>query len=189
MTYTPKHNDKSLRTIYMVLFFVSIIAIILNGIRKDNYSWLYISIAMLSLVGFLVMLISFELTTYSYILNAKSKSYDFFVDRSVGKRGGYVCFFPLSDLVFLTKNDESTRERLREKYKKIQFNRYVHNIFSKQTYILVFKNTNYYDAVIIEANDTYLAFLNKAIKLQKIELDIIEDKKLDNEVSNNENGN
>ncbi|MBQ7353646.1 MAG: hypothetical protein IJW54_06580 [Clostridia bacterium] len=184
MTYTPKHNDKSLRTIYMILFFVSIIAIIVNGIRKDNYSWLYISIAMLSLVGFLVMLISFELTTYSYILNAKAKSYDFFVDRSVGKRGGYVCFYPLSDLVYLTKNEDGIREKLTKQYKKIQFNRYVHNIFSKNTYILVFKNTNYHDAVIIEPNDTYLAFLNKVIKLQKIELDIIDE----NEVGNNEAG-
>lgn len=177
MTYTPKHNDRSLRTIYIVLFFASVVAIIINGIRQDKYGWLYISVAMLCLVGFLFMLISFELTTYSYILNANQKGYDFFVDRAVGKRGGYICFYPLSDLVYLTKKEENTKEKLTEKYKKIQFNRYVHNIFTKNAYVLVFKNTNYYDAVIIEANDTYLSFLNKAIALQRIKLDIIEENK------------
>ena len=186
MTYTPKHNDKSLRTIYIILFFASVVAIIINGVRKDSYSWLYISLAMLCLVGFLFLLISFELTTYSYVLNAKQKSYEFFVDRAVGKRNGYICYYPLSDLVYLVKKEDNTKERLREKYKKIQFNRYAHNIFSKDLYILVFKNTNYYDGIVIEANDTYLAFLNKAIRLQGIRLDIIEEKKedCDNEANN-----
>ena len=42
---------------------------------------------------------------------------------------------------------------------------------------MVFKNSSYYDEIIIEANDSYLAYLNNAIKLQKIELDVIENKK------------
>lgn len=185
MTYSPKHNDKSLRTIYMTMFFASVVAIMINGIRNDKFNWLYISIAMLCLVGFLFLLISFELTTYSYVLNAKKQSFDFFVDRAVGKRNGYICYYPLADLVYLVKKEESTKERLSEHYKKIRFNRYVHNIFSKECYVLVFKNSSYYDAIIIEANESYLAYLNNAIKLQKIELDVIENKKeQENEASN-----
>ena len=171
MTYSPVHNDKSLRTIYITMFFASVASMVVNGIRKDSYSWLYISLAMLCLVGFMFLLISFELTTYSYVLNAKERSYDFFVDRTVGRRNGYICYYPLDDLVYITKKDELAKEKLKEKYGKIQFNRYIHNLFTKDGYILVFKNKSYYDAIIIEANDTYLAFLNNAIKLQKIELD------------------
>lgn len=171
MNYSPKHNDKGLRILYAILFFLTVLFLMINN---PQYRWLYLSLAMVSLVAAVYLLLSFELTTYTYVLNAKEKSYDFYVDKAVGKRNSYVCYYPMADLVCLSRVDNGTKARLSEKYKKIFFYRYAHNLFNPNAYIMVFKNTGYYDAITVDLNDEYLSFINKVIELQKIELDTLE---------------
>ncbi|MBQ7907082.1 MAG: hypothetical protein IJ309_03810 [Clostridia bacterium] len=173
MNYTPKHNDKGLRILYFILFFLTVLFLMVNN---PTYRWLYLSLAMLSLVGAVYLLLSFELTTYTYVLNAKEKSYDFFVDKATGKRNAYVCYYPMADLVYLGKQEKDTKDKLNSKYKKIFFYRYAHNLFNANSYIMVFKNKDYYDAITLDLNDEYLSFINKVIRLQSIELEETENK-------------
>ena len=172
MSFKPPHNDKGLRTVYSILFLAFVLFLL---IKNPQYNWLYMSLAIACLIGATYLVISFELTTYSYVFVEKSRKTEFFVDKATGKRNNYVCYYHLSDLCCFEKYDEKTKEALDKKYESISFFKYYHNLFTKNKYVLVFKGEKSYEAIIIEATNPFINQANSLIKKQGITLDKIEE--------------
>ena len=131
MSFKPPHNDKGLRVVYSILFLAFVLFLL---IKNPQYNWLYMSLAIVCLIGATYLVISFELTTYSYIFVEKDKKIEFFVDKATGKRNNYVCYYHLTDLCYFDKYDEKARATLDKKYEGISFFRYYHNLFTKNKY-------------------------------------------------------
>ena len=91
--------------------------------------------------------------------------YDFYIDKYVGKRGGYVCFYPISDSVTFEKYEKGTKKALRQKYGNIRFYNYSQNIIKADKSIIVFANTNYFDAVIFEPDKDFSDMIRKAAEV------------------------
>ena len=172
MSFKPPHNDKGLRMVYSILFLAFVLFLL---IKNPQYNWLYMSLAIVCLIGATYLVISFELTTYSYIFVEKDKKIEFFVDKATGKRNNYVCYYHLTDLCYFDKYDEKARATLDKKYEGISFFRYYHNLFTKNKYVMVFKGEKGYEAVIIEAHTPFINQANSLIKRQGISLDTIEE--------------
>ncbi len=172
MIFKPRHNDKGLRATYIILLFLSVLFLMIDN---PQYKWLYLSLAIVTLIGGVYLIISFELTSYSYVFQEKGKRVEFFVDKATGKRNNYVCYYHLSDLCYFGKQDEKTKQWLDEKYKGAVMYRYVHNIFTKEKYIMVFKGERGFEAIIIEANAKLIAYMEKLTKAYELKLDKAEE--------------
>ncbi len=172
MSFKPPHNDKGLRAVYTILFFTFVVFLLVNN---PSYHWLYMSLAIVSLIASTYLVISFELTSYSYVFVEKDKKIEFFVDKATGKRNNYVCYYHLTDLCFFDKYDEKTREALSKKYEGIAFFRYYHNLFTKNKHVMVFKGDKGYEAITIEAQDPLINHVKALVTKQGITLDTIQE--------------
>ncbi len=165
MNFTPKHKDGALRALYLGLFALGFITMLMNG--EGTKGIVFTCVSLISLVGGLYLLMRYELTTFSYVMNAKENDFEFFVNKSVGKRGNYICFYMVSDIVRFEPYNSEMRENLKKDYQRIFFYNYTHNLFKEQKQVIVFKNSSHYDAVIIEADEAYNEYIKNAIELTK----------------------
>ena len=165
MNYTPKHADGALRALYLGLFALAVVAIFFK--REDSNGWIFTCISLIAVVCGLYLLVRYELTTYSYILNAKENDFELLINKTVGKRSNCVCFYMVSDIVRFEPYNSETREEYKKDYKRIFFYNYTHNLFKEKKHVILFKNSEHYDAVIIEANEEYEAYIKNAIELVK----------------------
>lgn len=166
MKFSPKHEGGAIRALYIGLFALALICISLpfeNGTRRT--AMIIISIS--SLVGAMYLMMRFELTTYTYVLNPRENDYDFFVDKAVGRRGNYICNYLVTDVVKVLPYEKDTREVLSKEYAGIMFYNYTHNLFAKKKQVIVLKNSPHYDAVIVEMNEEFEAFLKNVTALAK----------------------
>lgn len=167
MNYTPKHKDITMRAIYaFLLLFAMVISNTGTGLTRT----LLLSASIVMLVMGAYLFLRYELTTFSYIILDTDSGKEFFIDKAVGKRNGYVCFYPLKDAVELLTYTDKTKKELKEKYSKIYIYNYCHNRFKAERQILVFKNDGYYDAVIIELNE-YRDYVQGQINESKRKID------------------
>lgn len=166
MNYTPQHKDGALRALYLGLFALALITVLFGG-REGTRGIIFTCVSLVSVVGGLYLLMRYELTTYSYVMNAKESDFEFFVNKAVGKRGNYVCFYMVSDIVRFEPYTSEKREELKKDYQRIFFYNYTHNLFKEQKQVIVFKNSEHYDAIIIEASEEYGAYIKNAIELVK----------------------
>ncbi|MBO5287649.1 MAG: hypothetical protein J6B34_05940 [Clostridia bacterium] len=150
MNYTPKHKDVTMRAIYAFLLLFSMVIV---NVGTGLVHTILMSIALVMLAVGAFLFIRYDLTSFTYIAIEKEKDFDFFIDKTVGKRNGYVCYYPLSDAISLEKWGRETKKALKARYGKIFFYNYCHNQFKTEKQVLVFKNDNYYDAVIIELGE------------------------------------
>ena len=163
MNFTPKRKNGNVRAIYLGLLALGLISIVVSGEWASRRIAL-ICISMLSLVGGVYLMVRYELTTYSYILNAKENDFEFFVNKATGKRGSYVCFYMISDVATFLPYEKNTKEELIKKYQNISFFTYTNNVSCK-TNVLVFANAGHYDAVIMESDEAYDEYIKNAIVL------------------------
>jgi hypothetical protein len=166
MKFSPKHEGGAIRALYIGLFALALICMSLpfqNGTRRTAM----ILISMAALVGAMYLMMRFELTTYTYVLNPRENDYDFFVDKASGKRGNYVCNYLVTDIVKVLPYEKDTKEKLSKEYAGIMFYNYTHNLFSKKKQVIVFRNSPHYDAAIVEMNEQFEAFLENVTNLSK----------------------
>lgn len=159
MKYSPKRTDNAIRAIYAALLIMTVLfAGTGSGVTKAILS----SLALIFLTASLYLFIRYDMTSYTYMLSEKNGGYDFYIDKYVGKRGGYVCFYPISDSVMFEKYEQGMKKSLREKYGNIRFYNYSQNIIKADKSIIVFANTGYYDAVIFEPDSQFSEMIKKA---------------------------
>ena len=166
MKFSPQHEGGAIRALYIGLFAFGLICMSLpfeNGTRRTAM----IIICMASLVGAMYLMMRFELTTYTYVLNPKENGYDLFIDKAVGKRGNYIASYSVLDIVKVIPYEKDTRQELSKEYEGIIFYNYTHNLFSKKKQVIIIKNSPNYDALIVEMNEQFEAFLREVIKLSK----------------------
>lgn len=162
MNYSPKHTDNAMRILYGANFFFSIVLLMLG---EGIWRTIGVSVGMVLLVIATYLFIRYELTTFTYILSAKQHDFDFFVDKRTGKRGSYVCYYPISSVVYLGSG-KGLKKQLRKKYKNIVFYNYTHNRFGTNKSIIVFQHAKgEFDGIIFECNDAYKEYLKNAILL------------------------
>lgn len=162
MKYSPKRTDNAIRAIYAALLIMTVLfAGTGSGVAKAILS----SLALISLTASIYLFIRYDMTSYIYMLNERNGGYDFYIDKYVGKRGGYVCFYPISDSVTFEKYEKGTKKALRKKYGNIRFYNYSQNIIKADKSIIVFANTNYFDAVIFEPDKDFSDMIRKAAEV------------------------
>ena len=161
MKYTPERTDKRIRAIYCILFAMAILGIFIEV--KGIYATIIQCVAIMILTASLAIFIKYESITYVYSLVDRNGILDFYVDKYTGKRGGYVCYFPLTDCVNLKEFNKKTKKELREEYKRIYFFNYSKNVFTGKKYVVVFENKDEYHAVIFEPDDKFLAIMQKGL--------------------------
>ena len=165
MNFSPKHRDNTVRALYFGLFLLGFITMVLK--KDGTMGVVFTCISLVALVTALFLLVRYELTTYSYIMNAKEDDFEFFVDKAVGKRGNYVCYYMISDVVFYEKYNNEKKEALKKDFPNIFFYNYTHNLFSDKKQVIIFKNSSHYDAVIIDVDEAYDTYIKNAIELVK----------------------
>lgn len=171
MNYTPKHNDNRIRAIYASLI---VIAFICMSVGTGLLKTVLMSLSVIFLITGLFLFIKHDLTSFSYIVMENEGRLDFYINKITGKRGNYVCYYPLSDVEALEKYEKGTKKQLYQKYGKVFIYHYAHNRFSEEKYVLVFKNDEYYDAVVCE-------FDNKNYELLKLGIEKSKSVKAENE--------
>ena len=160
MKFSPKRTDSAIRAIYAGLLLASLL---FAGTGQGILKAILTSVALLTLTGSIYLFIRYDLTTYTYIIKENGESHDFYIDKSVGKRGGYVCYYPVSDIVLIEKYGKDTKKRLRSKYGKVNFYNYSQNIIKANKSVILFKNDGYHDAVIFEPDDNFTLAVNSAM--------------------------
>lgn len=164
MRYTSEHKDTRLKILYLTLILISLVTI---TVRLERYTGILSSVALIFLVAGLYLFIRFEMTSYTYIIESRDDKLELFIDRAVGKRGAYVCYYPVQYAREIIEHKKGSIKELREKYKKLNVYKYYQNPFQKERVIIVFENEGYYDAVIIEKNEAFISYLKEATKEQK----------------------
>ena len=165
MNYTPKHSDKATRALYIGLFLLGVITMFLKG--EGTVGTVFLCISMVSLVTSVYFVVRYELTTYSYIANENEKGHEFIVNKSVGKRGSYVCYYMISDVIKIESYSSETKENLKKDYPNIYFYNYTHTLFEKNKQIILFKNSAHYDAVIVELDEECYTYMKNIVELEK----------------------
>ena len=163
MNFTPKRKNGNMRALYLGLLGLGLILMVLNPANSTQRT-AFVCISLISVSVGIYLMVRYELTTYSYILNAKDNDFDFFVNKASGKRGAYVCYYMISDVASFLPYEKGTKDELVKKYINISFYTYTNNASCK-TNVLVFANRGHYDAVIIESDEAYDEYLKNAIAL------------------------
>lgn len=164
MNYTPKHQDNRMRLIYGCLI---VCAFVFLSTGEGLIKTILMSLGMICLSIGLFLFIRHDLTSYSYIVLENEDRLDFYISKVTGRRGYYVCYYPLSDAVLLEKYEKGKKKELYDKYGKVFVYTYAHNKFSGEKYILMFKNDGYYDAVVCQLDQKSFDFLQNAIKVER----------------------
>jgi hypothetical protein len=160
MNYIPKRNDTPTRALYAILLAFSVIAMTVS--QNEIIGVILRSVAIVALSVALYLFIRYDMTTYTYTLSQRNNDFDFVINKSVGRRGNYVCYCYMSDCVFFEKCTADTKKELRKKYTKIGFYNFSQNIIKREDYVIVFKNESGYDAVFFEPNDVFAAMIADA---------------------------
>ena len=170
MKFIPARKDIKIRILYSVLLIGAIICFFpfITGIMHTVMQ----SIGIIMLTSSLAIFIKYESTTFSYILIEKNGHLDFYIDKHVGKRGAYGCFFPVSDAVKIVKMADDTKAELKKEFKNIFFYNYAKNIFCGEKHIIVFENEGRFDAVIFEPDGKFLSLIKEDIEKHAKEAEI-----------------
>ena len=152
MKYSPKKTDSVARLLYagallggFVLMFIPA-----EGLKAT----LFCALALVLISIGIFIFIKYDCTRYEYILLERNDTFDFYVNKLSGRRGTYVCYFPLTDCVEFGEYKDDIKTSLVDKRQGTRVSRFVQNFISgKNLFYAVFKNDNAFDLVVIEAND------------------------------------
>ncbi len=157
MKYSPKRVDTGIRVIYSISLIASIVLMMVPA--KGSLSSVLSSIALLLLALAIFLFIKYDATTYEYILIERNGTFDFYVNKINGRRGAYVCYFPLSDCVAHGAFGDNTRGELNNKYSSVSFSKYVQNFMSGKRYFALFTHEGRYQCIVFEPNDEIIKLL------------------------------
>ena len=160
MKFSPNHSDSRMRAVYAALV---IIAFVCMSFGEGVVRAVLLSLGLVCLGTGLYLFIRCDMTTYTYIVMENEGRLDFYIDKATGKRGAYVCYYPLKDAVCLEVYEKGTKKSINERFGKTFIYNYCHNKLSGEKYILVFDNEGYHDAVIIELDQKSLEYLKAGI--------------------------
>ncbi len=161
MQYAHKKSNLIVRIIYIFLFILSVVAMSVGeGAIKTALS----TFSAILMVATVYLILKYEMTTYTYIINEKDTDFDLYVNKSVGRRGTYVCYYYMSDVIEVVKYTKELKEEYSNKYKVAGIYSFFHGFASKDRYIVIFKNTDYYDMIILEMNDNFLSYFKNCIE-------------------------
>ncbi len=160
MKFSPKHSDFRMRIIYASLVLCSFIFM---NVGTGLTHTILLSVALVFLAFGLYLFLRHDLTTFTYIVLEKDDRLDFYVDKSMGKKGSYVCYFPLSDALFFTEYKKGVKKEISEKFGKTFFYNYRHNRFCTDNYVIVFQNDDHCDAIICQLDQKSAEFLRTSV--------------------------
>ena len=161
MKFSPEHKDNIMRAIYGIL---TLGGLVLFNVGEGLLKTVFMSLSLVFLATGLFLFIRFEMTSFTYLVMENEERLDFYVDRAVGKRGSYVCYFPLSDCLDFVDYSKKAKKELKEKYPKILFFNYCHNKVGAKKQILVFDLDGTCEAVIVQLEE-YTNYMKEAIKI------------------------
>ena len=145
MKYSPKKFDTAIRAIYSIALISSFVIMMIPA--KGALSSVLSSVALLLLGVSLMLFIKYDATKYEYILLERNGTFDFYVNKINGRRGAYVCYFPISDCVAHGEFGDTTRTELNAKYNSCSFSKYVQNFLSGKKYTVMNQNIRSIQAV------------------------------------------
>lgn len=158
MKYSPKKFDTAVRVIYSACLVFSFVFMMIKP--GGMIGSILPSLALILLAASLYLFIKYDCTSYEYILIERNGTLDFYVNKISGKRGTYICYYPLSDCIEIKPFAASTKEEIRKRYKNSRFSKYVQNfISSKELYYALFQNDGFYDCVIFEPNGDFIKLM------------------------------
>lgn len=178
MKISPRHNDTKMRAIYGALI---VLSVAFMNIGTGIVHTVFMCLTVLCLCAGLFLFLRFELTTYSYILRENDDGFDFYVDKSTGKRGSYVCFYSLKDCVALEKLENGKKKEIQENHGKTFFYNYIHNRFSNEKYVIVFQDEKHCHGIVCQLDNQSYERLSNAISLSKRNDSSIENAKAEEE--------
>ena len=164
MNYSPKHDDTKIRAIYGIFI---VVGLMFMSVGTGMVKVIFTTLSLALIATGLYLFIRHDLTSYSYIVMENDGRLDFYVDKTVGKRGAYVCYYPLCDAVLFEGYEKDTKKALSEKYGKVFVYNYTHNRFCKDRQVIVFKNDGYYDAIICQLDVESAEYLSKCIEASR----------------------
>ena len=164
MKYSPRHEDTLMRAIYGVLV---IAAFVMMSFGTGIVRAVLLSASVVCLGVGLYLFMRHDLTTYTYIVMENEGRLDFYVDKSTGKRGAYVCYYPLCDAIGVFPLEKGAKKELSAKHGKVFFYNYSHNRFCQNKYVVLFQNDGYCDGVICQLDSGSVTYIERGISLSK----------------------
>lgn len=161
MTYTHKKHAAIIRIIYFSLL---ILGFVLYPMDFQGMKIVFSLSSFVCLASGIYLLIKSEMITFTYVIKEKKTDFDFFVNRAMGRRGNYVCYYYISDAIKLVKYSKETVTELTQKYKNVGYYNFCHGILSKDKYIILFKLENEYNMILVEMNDEFKSYFENCME-------------------------
>ena len=156
MEYTHKKHLAVFRIIYLALI---VSGFILYPLDYEGLRLLTTLSSFACLVAGLYLLIKCEMITFTYIIKEKGSDFEFFVNRAMGRRGNYVCYYYVSDIIRIEKHTKEIVNEISKKHPGTGYYNFSHGIFSKDKYVILFELEGKYDMIIVEMNDEFKSYL------------------------------
>ena len=140
MTYTHKKHAGIIRVIYLALL---VIGFVLYPLQIGDMKLFFNLSSFVCLALGVYLLIKCEMITFTYIIKEKGSDFEFFVNRAMGRRGNYVCYYYVSDIIRIEKHTKEIVSEISKKHPGTGYYNFSHGIFSKDKYIILFGKTIY----------------------------------------------
>lgn len=160
MKYSPKKTDSTVRLVYSVLLIIGFVLMMYSG--TGYISIITRSLSLVFIAVSLYIFIRYDCTVYEYILIERNSTLDFYVNRLTGKRGSYVCYFPLTDARDF--GDYSGTDAIEKKFPSVRFSKYIQNFMSaKELSYVVFEKDGAFDCIIFEPSKEMANLISRNI--------------------------
>ena len=161
MTYTHKKHSAIIRIIYVTLL---ILGFVLYPMEIEGLKLAFSLSSFACLAAGLYLLIKSEMITFTYVIKERETDFDFFVNRAMGRRGNYVCYYYISDAIKVVKYSKEAVSEFSQKYKNVGYYSFCHGIFSKDKYIILFKLKDEYNMILVEMNDEFKSYFESCME-------------------------
>ena len=154
MEYSHKKRAGIVRVIYLALI---IIGFVLYPIEFEGMKLIFTLSSFACLAFGVYLLIKCEMITFTYVIREKETDFEFFVNKAMGRRGNYVCYYYISDIVKIEKHTKEVVSEISKKHPGTGYYDFSHGIFSKDKDVILFQLEGKYDMIIIEMNEEFKA--------------------------------
>ena len=170
MEYSHKKRVGIVRVIYLALI---IAGFILYPLEFDGMKLIFTLSSFACLAFGVYLLIKCEMITFTYVVREKETDFEFFVNKAMGRRGNYVCYYYISDIVKIEKHTKEVVSEISKKHPGTGYYDFSHGIFSKDKYVILFQLEGKYDMIIVEMNEEFKAYIQdcmtKAVPVNSVD--------------------